>query len=104
MTQTELFEQPKTELETRNDSIIDAALHHVQNQQVLRDFLSGKSWGESFGIGGRYDKFGHWQGDSKGITIFEKDGTQTLIKPTQILNRARQYKCMTNGKSDTASL
>lgn len=68
---------------TLEETIIDEAFRHVENYYVLRSLKSGKSWSDSFGIGGR----GNWFGDSKGIHF---DGK--TISVSEIKKRADQYK------------
>lgn len=72
-------------------AVIDAALHHVENQAVLRDLLAGKiSWGQVFGLGGQCGpNMAHWDGDAKGIHWHTADGI-VLIRPAEILARARE--------------
>lgn len=71
------------------EAVIDEALHHVANQWVLRQMLSGEAWARAFGIGGRYSQF-DWSGDAKGISLRHGENT-TLIKPARILERVKQY-------------
>lgn len=68
------------------DAIIDAALHHVEGQQVLRSLLAGKPWCESFGWGGgTYPET--WIGNAKGIEF-----SGEIIRPSRIMIRAREYR------------
>lgn len=73
-----------------DNAVIDAALHHVENQAVLRALLEGKPWSDAFGIGGGAQPV-PWQGDSKGIVVNFGSDNPRLIKPAQILKRAKEY-------------
>jgi DNA modification methylase len=68
------------------DKVIDEALHHVAGQQVLRELLAGKSWGEAFGVGGSGGPNGHWEGNAKGIHL-----SGEIIKPKRIMVRVKEY-------------
>lgn len=81
--QLELFADPHEEAVNR---VIDAALHHVENQHVLRQLLAGVPWPKAFGIGGASSRDGFWQGNAKGI---EWNGQ--IIRPERILQRAKEY-------------
>ncbi len=75
------------------DRVIDAALHHVAEQDVLRKLLAGRSWPEAFGgPGGMGFKGFMWHGDAKGIRIQCGEEESYQIKPARILERARQYR------------
>lgn len=74
-----------------DNAIIEAAFDHVENQHVLRQLLAGKSWTEAFGQGGRSSPVSWW-GDSKGITVEPCTERERLIKPAQIIARAKLYK------------
>ncbi len=73
-----------------DDAVIDRALHFVENQSVLVALKAGKPWGKSFGIGGSSHPV-RWDGSAKGIEIFHRD-QRRMIRPSQILERAKQYK------------
>lgn len=73
-----------------DDMVIDAALHSVENQAVLRALLDGKSWSEAFGNGGGPRPV-RWDGSPIGIEVHAPDGTR-VIKPAQILERAEKYR------------
>jgi hypothetical protein len=73
------------------DRVIDEALHHVENGYVLNRVLSGVSWGEAFGVGGRFSRF-NWRANSKGIRWTSPCSGELLITPATILKRARQYE------------
>lgn len=74
-----------------DDMVIDAALHHVESQAVLRAVLDGKPWGQAFGNGGgSHPTF--WWGDSNGIELRLPDGGTHVIKPAQIAERAKMYQ------------
>ena len=70
---------------TINDKIIDAAFQHVANNYVLRQLKAGKTWSDSFGIGGASHPVS-WMGDSKGIAFHD-----TLITIAEIKKRAEQW-------------
>jgi hypothetical protein len=90
--QLEMFSPADVSPETEIDNaVIDAALHHVENQYVLRQLLEGKPWREAFGIGGCSHPVA-WMGDAKGIEIYWATENARLIKPARILERARQYE------------
>jgi hypothetical protein len=74
-----------------DDMVIDAALHHVENQAVLRAVLDGKPWGQAFGNGGSSHPV-MWQSDARGIEVFWATDSARLIKPAQILERAKLYQ------------
>jgi DNA modification methylase len=76
--------------ETIHDQVIDAALSHVEDWQVLRSLLAGKSWGESFGTGGGSQPV-RWEGHAKGLTYYQDD-KPTQIKPAAIAKRVFQYR------------
>lgn len=83
------FEKP--EPTSLREKIIDSAFRHVQDYQVLKYFKSGKTWKESFGMGGSSYPVS-WQDHKKGIEYREENGETQIIPISEIKNRADQYK------------
>lgn len=72
------------------DKIIDMALGHVENMYILRVFLETGDWGQAFGMGGYCSDDARWRGDSTGIE-YSSGGISGKIKPSAIMNRAKQW-------------
>lgn len=72
------------------EMVIDAALHHVAEQYVVRKLKEGATWGEAFGIGGGMIGTQMWEADAKGIRVNGED--KPSIKPKRIMQRLDQYK------------
>lgn len=71
-------------------AVIDAALHHIENQHVIREIQAGTSWSEAFGgPGGSTHPF-RWEADANGIRVLIEP--PRLIKPARIVARAKEFK------------
>lgn len=79
---------PAADLRTR---LIDAALHFVEQQDVLRRLKEGQPWPQAFGIGGATHPT-YWDGHSKGITAKTDEGETLTISVKEIQARAAQYQ------------
>lgn len=80
---------------TERERIIDEAFHHTENQYVIKQLLSGKTWSFAMGIGGT----GEWMSTTNGIEY-----AGGLITLNEIYQRLEHYKPKTKKQNEQLSL